>query len=194
MVFSSRRGRNEDLQEAIFDYLNLNRHKFDALGNLDATPDKRDYVPRELAKYQPGSAGEHEAAGVEADDAEGDSRVSQALSKAGACAVEVLPEFAAAASLLGLGAGTIPKPFVTPRSAPRTSIASKYIAPLIPGQFPKRVWTPRPGNPSVFAKSIGRAVARWIPGLGWALLAHDAYRFGDCMLRDERGRSATPGA
>ncbi|MGH6890985.1 MAG: hypothetical protein ACREEP_01885 [Dongiaceae bacterium] len=194
MVHPIRKPSSEALQSAIFDYLNLNRHKLDERGTFDPTPDERDYVPRELVKYQPGSAVEYEATGAEADDAEGSSGVSQALSKAGACAVEVLPEFAIAASLLGLGAGTIAKPFVTPRSAPKTSIASKYIAPLIPGQFPKRVWTPRLGNPRVFAKSIGRAVARWIPGLGWALLAHDAYRFGDCMLRDERGGGANPGA
>lgn len=35
--------------DAIFDYLNLNRHKFDEYGNFDPSPDKRDYVPPALA-------------------------------------------------------------------------------------------------------------------------------------------------
>jgi hypothetical protein len=174
----------QDLHRAIFDYLNLNRHKFNRAGEFDPDADGRDFMPARLARDRPGPPSEH----IEGQD--GTTRAKQTLAKASACAVEALPELAAAGALLGLGAPTIRKRFVTPKSARRTSIASKYLAPLIPGEFPMRVWTPRPGNAKPMAKSIGRAVARWIPGVGWALLAHAAYRFADCMLRDEQAGSA----
>lgn len=176
---------NADLRNAVRDYINLNRHKFNENGTFDPAANPRDHVPIQLVKYRPGSSGEVATNSANAQDPQEETELSRTLSKAGACAIEALPEAAAAASLLGLGAPILQKPFVTKGSAPRTSIASKYMAPLIPGEFPARVWTPRPGNMKVLTKSIGRAVARWIPGLGWALLAHDAYRFGDCMLRDE---------
>lgn len=35
----------QGLQNAIFDYLNRNPHKFDEYGNFDARPDERDYIP-----------------------------------------------------------------------------------------------------------------------------------------------------
>ena len=173
---------NEEVNRAIFDYLNFNPHKFDQYGSFDPTVDRRDYIPLQLAKYRPSVTPEDKAVIPPAATYE----LSQTLSKAGACAIEALPELAIAGSLLGLGAPTIRKPFVTPGSASRTSIASKYIAPLIPGKFPTRVWTPRPGNAKILTKSIGRAVARWIPGVGWALFAHDAYRFADCMVREDQ--------
>ena len=178
--------RNADLRNAVLDYINLNRHRFDENGRLNPVAKAGDRVPMQLMKYRRGTSGEAATNSDGAQDAQEETELSRLLSKAGTCAIEALPEVAAAASLLSLGAPTISKPFVTKGSAPRTSIASKYIAPLIPGEFPGRVWTPRPGNLKVFTKSIGRAAARWIPGLGWALLAHDAYRFGDCMLRDDQ--------
>jgi hypothetical protein len=190
MFIPSQKTSNEAVKNAIFDYLNLNRHKFDEVGNFDPTADRRDNIPPRLTRYRAGPVQEGDRSHNR--PVTGATELSQTLSKASACAVEVLPELAIAGSLLGLGAGTIPKPFVTPGSAMRTSIASKYLAPLIPGKFPNRVWTPRFGNPNVFTKSIGRAVARWIPGLGWALLAHDAYRFGDCMLRDKEESIPVP--
>jgi len=42
------------LQNAIFDYLNFNRHKFDESGNFNSRPDERDYVSPILAKYRTG--------------------------------------------------------------------------------------------------------------------------------------------
>jgi hypothetical protein len=45
------RARNKALQNALFGYLNLNRHKFDERGSFDPTPDVRDFVPMELASY-----------------------------------------------------------------------------------------------------------------------------------------------
>lgn len=183
MVVPNPRASNRALQNAIFDYLNLNRHKFDALGEFDPTPDERDYVPPELVKYQPGPAGQYEAAGVEADEAWQED-LSHVATKAGTCATEVWPEVGIAAGLIGLGAGTIRKPFVLPRSSPRTSIASKYLAPLIPGKFRDPVWALTFRKPFAAIRSIGRVITRWIPGIGWAMLAYDAYKLGDCMIRE----------
>jgi hypothetical protein len=44
MFVPNRKQSNEAIQNALFGYLNLNRHKFDEHGNFDHTPDRRDYV------------------------------------------------------------------------------------------------------------------------------------------------------
>lgn len=48
MFFPNRGPSSEEMQKALFDYLNLNRHKFDEYGNFHATPDSRDVLPRLL--------------------------------------------------------------------------------------------------------------------------------------------------
>lgn len=54
MFFPSPRTSNAGLQNAIFDYLNLNRHKFDEFGDFDTTPDERDHLDPILVGYRAG--------------------------------------------------------------------------------------------------------------------------------------------
>jgi hypothetical protein len=51
MVYQAQPSSNQTVQNAVFDYLNLNRHKFDQHGNFAPTPDSRDYAPLHLARW-----------------------------------------------------------------------------------------------------------------------------------------------
>jgi hypothetical protein len=51
MVHPIRKPSRKPLENAILDYINLNRHKFDLSRNFDPRPDERDYVPLQLVKY-----------------------------------------------------------------------------------------------------------------------------------------------
>lgn len=51
MVYPIRASSGEALQNAVFNYLNLNRHKFDESGRFLRKADERDYVPSQLAEY-----------------------------------------------------------------------------------------------------------------------------------------------
>ncbi len=69
------------------------------------------------------------------------------------------------------------KRFVLPGSSPGTSIASKILS-KIPLKSPVRLFAPvinKAGVRWVGTKLVGRFVARWIPFVGWALLAKDVY-------------------
>ncbi|MFM6497159.1 MAG: RHS repeat domain-containing protein, partial [Dolichospermum sp.] len=83
----------------------------------------------------------------------------------------------------GVGAGLpiIPKPFVTPGSSPGTSIASAGLSKLFPQRLPTRVWAPTFVNPLARTAVVGRALGRWVPILGWGLLAWDAYNIAKCV-------------
>jgi hypothetical protein len=48
MVNTLRNSSNEQMGQALFDYLNLNRHKFNEYGQFNATPDEQDFLPRAL--------------------------------------------------------------------------------------------------------------------------------------------------
>lgn len=52
-MYPVRKASNEAIQQALFDYLNLNPHKFDEHGNFGATYDERDFVPRLLLVSDP---------------------------------------------------------------------------------------------------------------------------------------------
>lgn len=87
---------------------------------------------------------------------------------------------------IGSGAPLVKKRFVTPGSSPRSSIASKYIPKAIPSRFkflPKRVWAPTVVRPLAMSKLTGRVLARWIPFVGWGLLAYDAVQITRCAIR-----------
>ena len=53
MVYPIRKPSSQTVQNAISDYLNFNRHKFDQYGNFDPTPDVRDFLPRLLTVSDP---------------------------------------------------------------------------------------------------------------------------------------------
>jgi RHS repeat-associated protein len=86
------------------------------------------------------------------------------------------------------GAPTVKKPFVTPGSSPRTSVASKWLSDLLPQKMGRRLWAPTVVRPFAKTAVLGRFVGRWIPIVGWGLLAYDAVSIGfcanDCMKGD----------
>jgi hypothetical protein len=59
-----------------------------------------------------------------------------------------------------------------------TSIASKYLSQIFSGKLPFRVLSPTipklMRGKMVHTKTLGRALGRWVPLLGWGLLAYDA--------------------
>ena len=73
-----------------------------------------------------------------------------------------------------------PKPFVTPGSSPATSPASKTLSELFPQKLPWRVWAPTLKNPGARSIVIGRVLGRWVPIIGWAIIAYDVYSIMSC--------------
>jgi hypothetical protein len=65
-----------------------------------------------------------------------------------------------------------------------TSIASKYLSQKFPQQLPFRVPAPTfqqlARGKMMYTKTLGRALGRWVPVLGWALLTYDAVSVGIC--------------
>lgn len=91
---------------------------------------------------------------------------------------------------IGAGAPVVNKRFVTPGSSPRISLASKYIPRVLPKGFqtlPGRVWAPTAVRPLAVSKVTGRVIARWIPLVGWGLMAWDVARIGRCAARCGEG-------
>lgn len=69
------------------------------------------------------------------------------------------------------------------RAIRRTSVASVAYRQLFPQRLPFRVWAPTWKNRFSTTASLGGVVGRWLPLAGWALLAVDVYRFGQCLSR-----------
>jgi hypothetical protein len=77
-------------------------------------------------------------------------------------------------------------------ATPGTSIASKYLSQIFTKELPFRVPAPTfrqlaRGN-MMYTKSLGRALGRWVPVLGWGLLAYDAVSVGICTNKCMRGQ------
>jgi RHS repeat-associated protein len=74
------------------------------------------------------------------------------------------------------GQPILKKRFITPGSSGGTSIASKYLSKL-PLTFNKPVPTPianvKGGYRFAYTKSVGKAVARYMPMIGWVITAYD---------------------
>ena len=51
MIYAIRKPSTESMQEAVFDYLNRNRHRFGQHGNFDPMPSPQDHMPVLLARY-----------------------------------------------------------------------------------------------------------------------------------------------
>lgn len=88
-------------------------------------------------------------------------------------------------ALAAIGSGLpIPgsKPFVQKGASLGTSLASKTLSSL----FPQRLnWSlPAPTWRNLAARSpvLGRIAGRWVPIVGWGLLAYDAFTIGKCTL------------
>jgi RHS repeat-associated protein len=63
-----------------------------------------------------------------------------------------------------------------------TSIASKYLSKWLPQRIPS-LWAPTWKHPFVATKILGRFIGRWIPVIGWGVLAYDAISTGLCVNR-----------
>jgi len=94
-----------------------------------------------------------------------------------------------AATGAAIGHPTLKKRFVTHGTTKKTSIASKYLPKIIPKKYsklPRSVPVPprydfqRGKFHFRTAKLTGRIIARWIPFVGWGLLAYDAIKIVQC--------------
>ncbi len=88
---------------------------------------------------------------------------------------------AAAAATAASGLPVIPKPrggFAG--SSSRTSIASSGLSKVFPQRLPFSLPAPTLNNPLARTRVVGRFIGRWIPGVGWALLAYDAISIAKC--------------
>jgi len=77
--------------------------------------------------------------------------------------------------LVVLGQPWVGKRFIMPGSSPGSSIASTLLS-KIPLKSPVRLFAPvinKAGTRWVGTKFVGRFVGRWVPFVGWALLAKD---------------------
>ncbi|MEK8031550.1 RHS repeat-associated core domain-containing protein, partial [Ideonella sp. DXS29W] len=93
-----------------------------------------------------------------------------------------ITDLVAAAGVVA-GMPLVPKPFVTPGSSPRTSLASKYLSKAFPQRIP-RVWAPTFVRPLARSASLGIVAARWIPVIGTAILVYDAVSIAACTFAD----------
>jgi hypothetical protein len=79
------------------------------------------------------------------------------------------------------------KPFATPGASAGSSTLSSTLRDALPQRLPFRVPTPvgGPGTGRAFGvqatKSLGAAVGRWAPFLGWAGVAYGAYQVNSCL-------------
>jgi len=61
-----------------------------------------------------------------------------------------------------------------------TSIASKYLSKWFPQKIGS-TWAPTLKNPLAKSAVLGRVLGRWVPVVGWGLLAYDAIKIGQCV-------------
>jgi RHS repeat-associated protein len=96
-------------------------------------------------------------------------------------------------SMVVLGQPNIGKPWAAPGASEGTSIASKYLSKALPWRLPFGV--PAPTTANLFAKSAvaGRILGRWVPFVGWGLLAYDGAKISyctyTCMTKVDEGSS-----
>lgn len=97
------------------------------------------------------------------------------------CAKEALGlQTVAGVGLPVLGAEVIPKDRLLQGTTERTSVLSRYLGRWFPQRVPS-TWTPIPGHWLARSPVAGRIAARWLPYLGWGLLAGDAAAFVGCL-------------
>jgi len=60
-----------------------------------------------------------------------------------------------------------------PGTGEKTSIASKYLSDAFPKKLGTRLPAPTLANPASTTNVVGRLVGRWVPWVGWGLMAYD---------------------
>ena len=88
--------------------------------------------------------------------------------------------------ILGITAPIIPKAITLGGGTGATSIASTVLRKLLPCRIPGGLRAPTIGNLAARTPVLGGAIARWLPLLGYGLLAVDAYGIQDCTRQCER--------
>jgi len=97
------------------------------------------------------------------------------------CLGQVLGMHTAVGAGLALaGSESIGKSVVLQGSTGGTSILSHTLGRLLPWRVAS-TWTPIPGHWTARSAVAGRIGARWIPWVGWGLLAGDAVSVGGCI-------------
>ena len=71
-------------------------------------------------------------------------------------------------------------------ASPRTSVASKSLSARFQQRIP-RAWAPTARNPFAMTNKLGRFAGRWVPWIGWGLLAYDAIKIGICVNECQKG-------
>ena len=93
---------------------------------------------------------------------------------------------AAGGGLVYLGWPTVKKRFSTlPAEGMRgaskaTSIASSYLSRRFPKELPRAIWAPTFNSWGATTTSVGRALGRWTPVVGWGLAATDLVLIEAC--------------
>jgi RHS repeat-associated protein len=87
--------------------------------------------------------------------------------------------------ILGITAPIIPKAVVLGGGTGGTSVASIILRKVLPCKIP-RIAAPTIGSLGARTAVLGGAVARWLPLIGYGLLAVDAYGIQDCTRQCER--------
>jgi RHS repeat-associated protein len=93
----------------------------------------------------------------------------------------------------GLGGGLVlvsqpwlAKSFILPGSTSGTSVASFWLSKMFPQKLPFRVWAPTAVRPGAMTPVAGRALGRWVPWVGWALLINDVIQYSRCVYKCEK--------
>jgi RHS repeat-associated protein len=83
------------------------------------------------------------------------------------------------------GAPLINKRFQTRGATGKTSIFSVTFGKM--GKMPFRLPAPTYANPRAMTAFFGRFAGRWMPIIGWWMLAYDTYGFTECVLECKDG-------
>ncbi len=112
-------------------------------------------------------------------------------------------------TIMGLGLPTASKRFATDGASRRTSVISSFLRPpnTSPADMP-RLWAPTLNRPLAMTAKSGRFFGRWIPVIGWGLVATDIANsddpvrtavgdiagvvVGDCWWCPHRDRALAP--
>lgn len=91
------------------------------------------------------------------------------------------------AGMVAAGQPIIPKPFVTPGSAPGTSPASVAASRLFGrAKLPFPVPAPTATNLGARSASVARVTGRYVPIAGYGVIAYDLYDLGACLSECEQ--------
>lgn len=100
-------------------------------------------------------------------------------------------------TVLGAGLSAAGQPLLATRgklwgATAGTSIASQYLSKIFPKVLNSSVWAPTLANPLAQSAVVGRILGRWVPVVGYVLLAYDAVEFVDCVVEHTAGNAPDP--